>query len=185
MRSVRFAPPKAGVDPENDMLYSADMGVGKMAGIKLDRATGKGEVVFVVDNATTAFQPTIGPKDKRVLVVTNARKNDPAQPMQQVPIRRVRIAIEPNAPRGPVVASEALKLTLRIDDAAVAIRGSPVAARIADERCQRWLARLGRLGRSPVELCGDHVRHTRHGHYRNATLLLLASATAGHEQYGT
>lgn len=31
-----FAPPKAGADPENNMIYSADMGVGKVAGIKIN-----------------------------------------------------------------------------------------------------------------------------------------------------
>ena len=79
-----FAPPKAGADPENGMLYSADMGVGKVAGIRIVQETGKLEVAFVVDNATTTFQPVIGPKDKRVLLLTNAKKNDPAQPMKRV-----------------------------------------------------------------------------------------------------
>ena len=79
-----FAPPKAGADPENRMIYSADMGVGKVAGIRIDKKTGKLEVAFVVDNATTTFQPVIGPKEKRVLLLTNAKKNNPAQPMKQV-----------------------------------------------------------------------------------------------------
>jgi hypothetical protein len=35
-----FAPPKAGADPENGMIYSADVGMGKVAGIKFDHATG-------------------------------------------------------------------------------------------------------------------------------------------------
>jgi hypothetical protein len=77
-----FAPPKAGADPDNNMIYSADMGVGKVAGIKIDLTTGKLEVAFVIDDATTTFQPVIGPKDKRVLLLTNARKNDPEQPMK-------------------------------------------------------------------------------------------------------
>ena len=64
------------------MIYSADMGVGKVAGIRLDQDTGELKVAFVVDNATTTFQPVIGPKDRRVLLLTNAKKNDVNQPMK-------------------------------------------------------------------------------------------------------
>ena len=78
-----FCPPKPGGDPENNMIYSADQGVEKVAGIRLDQKTGEMEVVFVVDNNTNAFMPVIGPKDKRVLVMSNAKKNDPAQSMKQ------------------------------------------------------------------------------------------------------
>jgi hypothetical protein len=76
-----FAPPKAGADPENNMIYSADMGVGKVAGIKLDPVTGDLETKFIVNNTTTTFQPTIGPKDKRVLVLTNMKKNIGHEPI--------------------------------------------------------------------------------------------------------
>jgi hypothetical protein len=79
-----FAPPKAGADPENGMIYSADMGVGKVAGIRIDQATGDLKMAFVVDDATTTFQPVIGPRDRRVLLLTNAKKNDPGQPMKMV-----------------------------------------------------------------------------------------------------
>lgn len=41
------------------------------------------KVAFVVDDATTTFQPVIGTKERRVLLLTNAKKNDPNQPMQQ------------------------------------------------------------------------------------------------------
>lgn len=75
-----FAPPKAGVDPENHMIYSADMGVGKVAGIQLDPASGALETKFIVNNMSTTFQPTIGPKDKRVLVLTNMKKNIAHEP---------------------------------------------------------------------------------------------------------
>ena len=77
-----FAPPKPGGDPENSMLYSADAGMGKVAGVRIDQETGELELAFVVDNATTTFQPVIGPKDRRVLLLTNMKKNDPAQPTQ-------------------------------------------------------------------------------------------------------
>ena len=66
-----FAPPKNGADPENNMLYSADMGMKKVAGIKIDPATGKLTTAFVVDDISNTFQPIYGPADKRVLVLTN------------------------------------------------------------------------------------------------------------------
>ena len=78
-----FAPPKPGGDPVNNMIYSADMGVGKVAGIRINQKTGELKLAFVVDNATTTFQPVIGPKDRRVLLLTNAKKNDPKQPIKQ------------------------------------------------------------------------------------------------------
>ena len=78
-----FAPPKAGVDPGNNMIYSADAGVGKVAGIRIDLKTGKLETAFIIDDRTTTFQPTIGSKDKRVLLLTNMKMNDPKQPMMQ------------------------------------------------------------------------------------------------------
>jgi hypothetical protein len=76
-----FAPPKPQTDPENHMIYSADVGVGKVAGIKLDPATGDMKTEFVLDVATTGFQPLFGPKDRRVLVLSNIRKNVRAEPM--------------------------------------------------------------------------------------------------------
>ena len=51
---MSFAPPKTGTDIENNMVYSADMGIGKVAGIKLDQATGEMKTVFVVDAMTNA-----------------------------------------------------------------------------------------------------------------------------------
>ncbi len=77
-----FAPPKTGADSENNMIYSADAGVGKVAGIRIDPATGDLSTVFVLDVATTTFQPVIGPRDRRVLLLTNMRMNDAAQPRQ-------------------------------------------------------------------------------------------------------
>lgn len=67
--------PKPITDPENDMIYSADMGMKRVAGIKLDQATGDMKIQFVVDNVTNTFQPLIGPKDKRVLLLTNIKQN--------------------------------------------------------------------------------------------------------------
>ncbi len=67
---MSFAPPKTGTDIDNNMVYSADMGIGKVAGIKLDPATGEMKTAFAVDAMTNAFQPLIGPKKKRVLLLS-------------------------------------------------------------------------------------------------------------------
>ncbi|MEO8303192.1 MAG: hypothetical protein ABI724_03645 [Betaproteobacteria bacterium] len=77
-----FAPPKCGGDPENNMIYSADMGMRKVAGIKLDPASGELKTMFVLDNTTTTFQPLIGPKDKRVLMLTNMKQNVDKEPIK-------------------------------------------------------------------------------------------------------
>ena len=77
-----FAPPKAGADPENNMIYSADMGMRKVAGVKIDPASGDMKVAFVVDDITTTFQPVIGPKDKRVLLLTNMKQNVAKEPIK-------------------------------------------------------------------------------------------------------
>jgi len=77
-----FAPPKAGADPENNMIYSADIGMRKVAGIRIDQATGDMKVAFVVDDVTTTFQPLIGPKDKRVLLLTNMKQNVEKEPIK-------------------------------------------------------------------------------------------------------
>ena len=75
-----LAPPKAGADPANSMIYSADAGLRKVAGLKLDQATGDLKVMFVLDDASTTFQPLIGPPDKRVLLITNMKQNAPNEP---------------------------------------------------------------------------------------------------------
>ena len=73
--------PKCGADPENNMIYSADFGVNKTAGIKFNPKTGDMEIAWVIDNATTAFQPLIGPKDKRIVLLSNMKKNVALEPM--------------------------------------------------------------------------------------------------------
>ena len=62
------------------MVYSQDMGIGKVAGIKLDRATGEMKAVFVVDDITTCLVGLIGPKDKRVMLTSNMLHNLPFEP---------------------------------------------------------------------------------------------------------
>ncbi|MFI6010058.1 PQQ-binding-like beta-propeller repeat protein [Streptomyces sp. NPDC051243] len=77
-----FAPPKAGGDPENNMLYSADGGVGKVAGISIDPKTGKMTTKWTVADTSLDFLPLIGPKDNRILLTTkinpDATKEDMA-----------------------------------------------------------------------------------------------------------
>jgi hypothetical protein len=76
-----FAPPKPQTDPENSMIYSADMGVGKVAGIKFDQVTGEMKTAFVLDDTTSAFQALIGPRDRRVLLLSNMKKKLEAEPL--------------------------------------------------------------------------------------------------------
>jgi hypothetical protein len=78
---MSFAPPKPQTDPENNMIWSADFGVGKVAGIKFDPATGDMKTAYVLDITTTGFQPLYGPKDKRVVVLSNMKRNVAAEPM--------------------------------------------------------------------------------------------------------
>ncbi len=78
---MSFAPPKPQTDPENNMIYSADFGVNKVAGITFDPATGQMTTKFLLDIATTAFQPLIGPKDKRVIMLSNMKRNVALEPM--------------------------------------------------------------------------------------------------------
>jgi hypothetical protein len=74
---MSLAPPKTCIDLENNMLYSADAGVGKVAGIGLDQESGEMTVEFVVDCTTLTFQPLIGPADRRVLVLSNMKGDIP------------------------------------------------------------------------------------------------------------
>ena len=77
-----WAPPKPQTDPENSMIYSADMGIGKVAGIRIDQATGEMKTQWMVDATTNAFQPLIGPKEKRVMLLSNAKKNVEKEPIK-------------------------------------------------------------------------------------------------------
>ena len=75
---MSLAPPKTCIDLDNDMLYAADAGVGKVAGLHLDQATGEMTTQFVVEDTTLTFQPLTGPKDQRVLVLSNMKGDIPA-----------------------------------------------------------------------------------------------------------
>ncbi|MGB8771364.1 MAG: hypothetical protein WCC92_17230 [Candidatus Korobacteraceae bacterium] len=79
---MSFCLPKPEVDPENNMIYSADWTLGKVAGIKIDQASGDLKTAFVLDDATSSFQPLIGPPDKRVLLLSNVKRNIPDLPFK-------------------------------------------------------------------------------------------------------
>lgn len=79
---MSWAPPKMGGDAENHMVYSADVGIGKVAGIKFDPQTGAMQNAFIVNNSTSTFQPVIGPKDQRVLLLTHMKLNAPNEPIK-------------------------------------------------------------------------------------------------------
>ena len=79
---MSFCPPKPEVDTENSMIYSADMGLRKVAGIKIDQATGELKTAFILDDMTSGFQPLYGPPDKRVLVISNIRSDVPDLPLK-------------------------------------------------------------------------------------------------------
>ena len=40
------------------------------------------KTVWVIDDTTNAFQPLIGPRDKRVMLLSNARKNVEKEPIK-------------------------------------------------------------------------------------------------------
>jgi hypothetical protein len=77
-----FAPPKSAVDVDNNFVISADQGVNGLAGIKVEPNTGNLTVVWTVKDGTYGFQTIIGPKDQRVLVVSNINPNATAEQMK-------------------------------------------------------------------------------------------------------
>lgn len=64
------APPKPQGDPDNDMVYSADGGVGQIAGIHLDPVSGEMKTEWVVDDRSFEFQPLFGTPDQRIVVTS-------------------------------------------------------------------------------------------------------------------
>jgi hypothetical protein len=71
------APPKPQGDLENGMVYSADGGIGKIAGVSLDQATGKMETVWVDDARSFEFQPLFGSASQRLQVTTKWNPDAP------------------------------------------------------------------------------------------------------------
>lgn len=72
-----FAPPKPQGDLENDMIYSADGGIGKIAGIHLDQSTGKMTTEWTVDDKSFEFQPLYGSAENRIIVTTQWNPDAP------------------------------------------------------------------------------------------------------------
>ena len=78
-----WAPPKAAVDPENDMVFSADQSMMKIGGINFDRNTGEMSVAWTMDGATTALQGVYGPADARVLGTARAEPGTTLEQLNQ------------------------------------------------------------------------------------------------------
>ena len=69
---MSWAPPKAAIDAENSMVFSADQGMMKIGGIKFDQTSGEMTTAWTMDAATTALQALYGPPDRRVLGTARA-----------------------------------------------------------------------------------------------------------------
>lgn len=78
-----WAPPKAAVDPENSMVFSADLDMKKIGGIHLDQTTGEMTTLWTLDGATTALQALYGPKDQRVLGTARAERSATLEQLNQ------------------------------------------------------------------------------------------------------
>jgi hypothetical protein len=70
-----WASPKAAVDVDNNFVLSADQAARGLAGIKVDPNTGNLTVAWTAPDSTIGFQTIIGPKDQRVVVVSNINPN--------------------------------------------------------------------------------------------------------------
>ncbi|GGH32463.1 hypothetical protein SAMN05444007_106160 [Cribrihabitans marinus] len=80
---MSWAPPKAAVDAENDMVFSTDQNMMKIGGINFDRETGEMTVAWTIDGATTALQALYGPKNRRVLGTARAEPSVTQQALMQ------------------------------------------------------------------------------------------------------
>ena len=67
-----WAPPKAAIDADNSMVFSADQNMQKIGGANFDQVTGEMTVAWTLDAATTALQTLYGPADRRVLGTARA-----------------------------------------------------------------------------------------------------------------
>ncbi len=78
-----WAPPKAAVDAENSMMFSADQNMMKIGAVTMDQSTGEMTVAWTMDGATTALQALYGPADKRVLGTARAEPGTTQQALMQ------------------------------------------------------------------------------------------------------
>ena len=94
---LSWAPPKAAVDEENDMVFSADQNMMKIGALNFDRETGEMTVAWTADGATTALQALYGPADARVLGTARAEPGTTTQALMQTsnpPYRQQAIWLE-------------------------------------------------------------------------------------------
>lgn len=87
---VSWAPPKAAVDEENDMIFSADQNMMMIGGLNFDRDTGEMTVAWTREAATTALQALYGPADRRVLGTARAEPGTTIKALSQTSNPRIR-----------------------------------------------------------------------------------------------
>lgn len=80
---MSWAPPKAAIDADNDMVFSADQNMMKIGAVTFDRATGEMTPAWTRDGATSALQALYGPADARVLGTARAEPGTPLQALNQ------------------------------------------------------------------------------------------------------
>jgi hypothetical protein len=74
---VSFWPSKLSCDPTTDTVYQADTGLGKIAAVHLDPATGNLKLLWRADQRTFSFFTTYGPSSQRVVLSTNINISNP------------------------------------------------------------------------------------------------------------
>lgn len=100
-----WAPPKAAIDPELNMVFSADQNMMKIGGIDFDPETGEMTLAWTLDGATTALQALYGPKESRVLGTARAEAGTTLAQLNQTanpPYRQQALWL--NAQTGKVLA---------------------------------------------------------------------------------
>ncbi|WP_159089340.1 hypothetical protein [Tateyamaria sp. Alg231-49] len=80
---LSWAPPKAAIDEENSMVFSADLALAKIAGMTFDKDTGAMETAWSGDGSSSALQTLYGPADRRVLGTSRAELDTPLQDLVQ------------------------------------------------------------------------------------------------------
>ncbi|WP_424989529.1 hypothetical protein [Fluviibacterium sp. S390] len=78
-----WAPPKAAIDPELSMVFSADQNMMQIAGITFDQNSGAMTTAWTRDGATTALQALYGPADARVLGTARAEPGTTLEALNQ------------------------------------------------------------------------------------------------------
>ncbi|MFC3612852.1 hypothetical protein ACFORG_03680 [Lutimaribacter marinistellae] len=94
---LSWAPPKAAVDVENSMVFSADQNMMKIGAVSLNQESGEMTVAWTIDGATTALQALYGPADQRVLGTARAEPGVTQQDLMQTsnpPYRQQAIWLE-------------------------------------------------------------------------------------------